>query len=58
MTLHAAEADDPPPFAQLAIAFSTGPANTVAGDYYDALALPAAGGSNPAVLVRDRRCRG
>ena len=40
----------PPPFARLDIAFSTRPANTVAGDYYDVLALPGAGGSTPAVL--------
>ena len=40
----------PPPFVRLDIAFSTRPANTVAGDYYDVLALPATGGSTSAVL--------
>ena len=40
----------PPKIARLDIAFCTRPANTVAGDYYDVLALPGAGGPNPAVL--------
>jgi serine phosphatase RsbU (regulator of sigma subunit) len=39
----------PPHLAGLDIAFATRPANTVAGDYYDVLSLPASGAS-PAVL--------
>jgi len=40
----------PPQLAHLDIAFSTRPANTVAGDYYDVLSVPGEGGSKPAVL--------
>ncbi len=39
----------PPHLPGLDIAFATRPANTVAGDYYDVLSLPASGAS-PAVL--------
>lgn len=39
----------PPQLPGLDIAFTTRPANTVAGDYYDVLSMPAAGAS-PAVL--------
>ena len=39
-----------PQIPGLDIAFATRPANTVAGDYYDVLSMPAASGAAPAVL--------
>jgi len=45
----------PPVISGLDIAFTTRPANTVAGDYYDAFLRPApAGTSNPAALPSQR----
>jgi sigma-B regulation protein RsbU (phosphoserine phosphatase) len=41
----------PPPVPGLDIAFSTRPANTVAGDYYDVFPRPAAAAANPSYLV-------
>jgi phosphoserine phosphatase RsbU/P len=41
----------PPPVPGLDIAFSTRPANTVAGDYYDVFPRPAAAAGNPSYLV-------
>lgn len=40
----------PPSIPGLDVAFASRPANTVAGDYYDILALPPAGASGPSVL--------
>lgn len=42
--------ESPPQLPGIDVAFATRPANTVAGDYYDVLALPAAGGAAPPVL--------
>jgi len=45
----------PPVIPGLDIAFTTRPANTVAGDYYDAFLRPASGGAcNPAALPSQR----
>ncbi|MGA8878139.1 MAG: PP2C family protein-serine/threonine phosphatase [Candidatus Korobacteraceae bacterium] len=41
----------PPAIQGLQIAFTTRPANTVAGDYYDVFARPAAGGQGETVLI-------
>ena len=41
----------PPPVPGVEIAFSTRPANTVAGDYYDVFPRPAPASANPSYLV-------
>lgn len=41
----------PPPVPGVEIAFSTRPANTVAGDYYDVFPRPSAASANPSYLV-------
>ena len=41
----------PPAVEGLDIAFASRPANTVAGDYYDILPLPATAGAGPSVLL-------
>ena len=41
----------PPPVPGVDIAFSTRPANTVAGDYYDVFPRPALASANPSYLV-------
>jgi serine phosphatase RsbU (regulator of sigma subunit) len=41
----------PPPVPGIEIAFSTRPANTVAGDYYDVFPRPAPASANPSYLV-------
>jgi serine phosphatase RsbU (regulator of sigma subunit) len=41
----------PPPVPGVEIAFSTRPANTVAGDYYDVFPRPAAASANPNFLI-------
>ncbi|MDE3178270.1 MAG: SpoIIE family protein phosphatase [Acidobacteriota bacterium] len=45
------EPKSPPEVPGIDLAFTTRPANTVAGDYYDAFLRPAANGTGPSVLA-------